>query len=140
MDYLFGIEHITEKSKQFISCKVELKTLELMQREHLNIVLTGRSGVGKKTLINSLLHLNEENSASVNQTCQYTSDVIPFLRLWNSKGIELQDYNEDNVFNHISDLVNDQLMNNNPDVTIHVIWYCVLMSRFDQSEKKQSKG
>ncbi len=53
--------------------------------------IIGKTGVGKSTLINSILKLKENEKAKeslvepcTKETKQYTSDEIPWLRLYDS--------------------------------------------------------
>ena len=109
--------------------------------EHLNIVLVGPSGVGKSTLINSILELEKKTETRFGkpqtQTIEFfTSSKIPFLRLADSKGIEKNiDSGTDDTYKAIKDFINKQIETRDPDKYIHCIWYCWTGSRLEKSEQ-----
>ena len=108
--------------------------------EHLNIVLVGPSGVGKSTLINSILELETQTVTGFGQPQTqniefHSSPKIPFLRLADSKGIEKNlTSGVDAIYKSIKDFIDKQLETNNPDFYIHCIWYCWTGARLEDSE------
>ena len=110
--------------------------------EHLNIILVGPSGVGKSTLINTILKLEKKIKTDIGkpQTQEiefHESKTIPFLRLVDSKGIEKNE--ESGVFaicKSISDFISKQLKNKDSDKYIHCIWYCWTGTRLEDTEVK----
>ena len=109
--------------------------------KYLTVMLVGKSGVGKSTLINSLLKL-EKNKAEVGtgnfQTTKlkaYQSKEVPFLRLVDTRGIELNvDYGAEAVKRDAENFINAQTRQNNPNNFVHCIWYCITGNRFEQVE------
>ena len=102
---------------------------------HLNILLVGSTGVGKTTLINALLKLDLKADFGKPQTQKiepFQSDEIPFLRLFDSKGIEKDpSVNIDYISGEISDYIQSI---EDPDNFIHCIWYCWTGTRLENVE------
>ena len=121
---------ITEKSKNNYSMN------------HLNIVLVGRSGVGKTTLINTFLKYDEKDYLKVGfgKPCtmgepEYkTSKNMPLIRLADSRGIELNNYGIDELNESINNFIKSKLRSENPDEFVHCIWYCITGNRLEDIE------
>ena len=92
----------TEKGEDAFQTKIEQciekiqKTKNDYQIKYLTVMLVGKSGVGKSTLINSVLQLEKGSKAKTGTgkfvTIKYTpykNDSVPFLRLIDTRGIEL---------------------------------------------------
>ena len=107
---------------------------------HLNTILVGPSGVGKSTLINSILELETQTLTGFGQPQTqniefHSSPKIPFLRLADSKGIEKNETaGIEAIYNSIKDFIDKQLETNDPDQYIHCIWYCWTGARLEDSE------
>ena len=106
--------------------------------EHINIILVGPSGVGKSTLINSILGLNIKTGFGRPQTQEIEfnySDNIPFLRLVDSRGIEKNiDAGVTTTSKKIKDFIKKQIETKDYDKFIHIIWYCWTGTRLEESE------
>ena len=106
--------------------------------EHLNIILVGPSGVGKSTLINSLLNVDIKTGFGCPQTRDseyYGSYNIPFLRLADSRGIEKGVNSGVNyTFENIKKFIKSQIDSKDYDKFVHIIWYCWTGTRFEESE------
>ena len=135
---MYGLTEI--KVKEFIDqMKFETHT------SYFNILVIGSTGVGKSTLINSVLKL-EENSENYAKTGYgepvtlgepkfYISEKVKGLKLWDSQGIDKSGYNIGELKKSVTNLINTNAENNNPDNFIHCIWYCVSGHRFEQIER-----
>ena len=113
---------------------------------HLNILLIGPSGVGKSCLINSILKLENEKMAKSEMTKPttktfnvYESNKIPNLRLIDSRGIEKGNYDVKTFVKEITNYIEAQQLNGNPDNFIHCIWYCITGNRFEDIEEETLK-
>ena len=119
------------------------KKMSELEVKHLNILLLGPSGVGKSTLINSILKLDEDRMAKAEITKPttkafnvYESEKISNIRLIDSRGIEKGDYNIDEFVNEVTKYIENSELSGNPDNFIHCIWYCITGTRFEDIEEK----
>ena len=109
----------------------------------INIYLLGKTGVGKSTLINSILDLKDEEKAKegfgipiTNETKAYTSDTISWVRLFDNQGFESIGYGVQEATEYAFGFIKKLLLDPDPNKQIHLIWYCVTGSRFEQCEKE----
>ncbi len=139
---IFSELNIQNKIKSEI--EQSISTYEFTEKlNHFNILILGRAGIGKTTLINSILQFEgtpnelitgEGVSKTLGEPKGYTSDKIKGLRLWDSQGIDKEKYNIPKVVGDVKKLINEASINNDPDKFIHCIWYCISGDRFENSE------
>jgi len=113
-----------EKVKNIYSKKIKREVdnfnqnKKIFEIKYLTIMLVGKSGVGKSTLINNLLKLNQEKRAAITGTGnfqttkiqQYKSESFPILRLVDTRGIELnKNYGADAVKKDAEDILRSKL-------------------------------
>ena len=136
--------------------KNQVKALyEMNEDNHYNILVLGRSGVGKSTLINVVLDLKGEDAAIENAVKpqievnekgivkshsrytpkEYRSEKSSIVLL-DSRGIELsKEYNIDIAMKEIKEFIEERNgIISDPDKFIHCIWYLVKGERFEDIE------
>ena len=115
---------------------------KIFEIKYLTIMLVGKSGVGKSTLINNLLKLNPEKKAitgtgnfQTTKIQEYKSERFPILRLVDTRGIELnKNYGAENVKKDAVNFIEEQIKANDPKNFVQCIWYCITGNRFEQVE------
>ena len=145
------LQNLTEKEK------IMNKLIENLKKEsekilnksynnsnHFNVLILGKTGIGKSTLINGIFGFNQNEGAlegvgkPITQKFEeFVSDKRKGLRLIDSKGIEMGEYNINSVFNTTKELIEKRAAEGEPDKLIHCIWYCFKSSnyRFEDIEK-----
>ena len=112
---------------------------------HFNILLLGKTGVGKSTLINGIFNFAENEGAKTGdgkpitqEFDEFTSETRKGLRFIDSKGIEMGEHNINAVFESSKELIEKKAREGDPDKLIHCIWYCFKSSnlRFEDVEKE----
>ena len=141
---IFNEMNISNSIKQEIESNIN--TSEFSEKlNHFNILILGRAGIGKTTLINSILEFEgtpnelltgEGTSKTMGEPKGYTSEKVKGLRLWDSQGIDKEKYNIPKVVEDVKKLINEASINNDPDKFIHCIWYCISGYRFEKSESE----
>jgi GTP-binding protein EngB required for normal cell division len=119
-----------------------IKKEDLFKIDYLTIMIVGKSGVGKSTLINKFLELKKSNEAKVGtgnfQTIDikpYTSSKVPYLRLVDTRGIELnENFGADEVLKVSKKFINDQIGKNISKDFVQCIWYCITGARLEKVE------
>lgn len=114
--------------------------LLLIEKKKLNIIVVGKSGVGKSTLINSLFR---GNFAETGLGRPVTSEIrkkekkdYP-LAVYDTPGFELSSNQQNNVKEEILDIISKGFASKDINDAIHCIWYCINVGAnrtFDESE------
>lgn len=106
----------------------------------LNIIIVGKSGVGKSTLINSVFR---DNLAETGLGRPVTANVRKIqkkdfpLTIYDTPGFELSKEQQTSVKDQIMSLIYEGNKSNNINDAIHCIWYCINVGgnrTFDDSE------
>lgn len=108
----------------------------------LNIMVIGKSGVGKSTLINSLFRGNFAETGlgrPVTQEIKRLEKKDYPLVIYDTPGFELSGKQQNNVKNEVMELINKGLASKDISQAIHCIWYCINVGgnrTFDETEIK----
>ena len=113
--------------------------LQFSAIKYLTIVVIGRSGVGKSTLINAFL--KEEKAETdigykvTKENHLYDSVHIPFLRLYDTRGIELDEqFGPKSILDNALSIINTSESKNDFNDYVSCIWYCVTGNYIDDKE------
>lgn len=108
--------------------------------KRLNIIVIGKSGVGKSTLINSLFRGNFADTGLGRPVTQEIRKIekngYP-LAIYDTPGFELSYTQQEGVKDEVIKLINNGYSSNDINEAIHCIWYCINVGSnrtFDSSE------
>ncbi len=94
----------------------------------LNIIVAGKTGVGKSTLINSMFRDNLAETGIGKPITQHMRKIskkgIP-LNIYDTKGFELGKDAQKEVKKEILDTIKSGLAGTDVNKAIHCIWYCI---------------
>ena len=133
-------DNIFEKTRtQFEKNQNQLKNNSEKSKE-INILLIGKTGVGKSTLINTLLNLDKENMAEETfgkvgtlDYKKYSSKHWKNINLIDSRGLDFG-----KSFQHYQRETINYVRKSNKDIFrfIDIVYYCFKDNRFENEEKQ----
>ena len=98
----------------------------IRERGHVNILVAGRTGVGKSTLINSVFQGNLASTGQgrpvTRETREITKEDIP-LSILDTRGLEMADFRA--CLAALQQLVRERCNDRDPNRHIHVAWVCI---------------
>ncbi|MEG0428930.1 MAG: GTPase [Hydrogenoanaerobacterium sp.] len=113
---------------------------ELTDMKHVNIIVAGKTGVGKSTLINSVFREKLADTgigAPVTKCIKELSKPGLPLRVYDTVGLELTGERQKEAQNDITQIISTAIKSGDSDRFIHCIWYCVSVdsNRFEPAEE-----
>ena len=125
--------------------EVAQKIIENIQKEYkelnkLNVMVLGKTGVGKSTLINNMFMENIVKTGTGKPVTQnirkVTKPDFP-LAIYDTPGLELGgEHDIENLLNQVIDIIRNGFRSGDVGEAIHCIWYCINThsNRFEQTE------
>lgn len=99
----------------------------LKQRGKVNIVIAGKTGVGKSTLVNAVFQGNLAETGDGRPVTKATREIqkegIP-LSIYDTRGLEVSEYQ--NTVHDLEKLIQDKRKSEDPNQHIHIAWVCVM--------------
>lgn len=96
------------------------------ERGHINILIAGRSGVGKSTLINSVfqsdLAQTGQGKPVTKNTREITKEGIP-LTILDTRGLEMNEFS--NTIDELESVISKRCTDKDSNQHIHLAWLCV---------------
>ena len=96
------------------------------ERGHANVLIAGRTGVGKSTLVNSVFQGNFATTGQGRPVTQNTREItkedVP-LSIFDTRGLEMADFS--NTIESLKSFVSERHSNPDEEEHIHVAWVCV---------------
>ena len=141
-------QEIFNNIDKMLLIKIKDRFKQFHEYDKLSILVLGKTGVGKTTLINSILNkeTNEERIGLPDEMDEdfikkYNRELFPSLDIWDSRGIELsQKFNiekySEQIINFLKKGYENKEINNIKKATnfIQCIWYCITGTRIEKSE------
>ena len=126
---------------EIVANVMEVLKKEMSDMGYVNIIVSGKTGVGKSTLINSVFREKLADTgvgAPVTQTIrELTKKDFP-LRVYDTVGLELGSDRQRQVADDINNVIKNALSSGNKDKFVHCIWYCINVNtnRFEPTEEE----
>lgn len=143
LNYSKKIEGIINGQTYYIKSQKDLFPIN-----YLSIIIAGKSGVGKSTLINCLLkeELAKEEIPIIGtkKPKAYRNNKVPFLQLFDTRGVELiPKYGNENILRDVTNIINNPSnvlregnynFNFSYNDNIQCMWYCVTSKDLDNQD------
>lgn len=131
--------------ENFNAADVAQKIMSAVQKEYkdlnkLNVMILGKTGVGKSTLINNMFSRNlADTGVGKRMTSEIKKWEVPDfpLAIYDTPGLELGgEFSVDNLLEAVKSQIEEGIKSGDISKAIHCIWYCISTPshRFEQTE------
>jgi small GTP-binding protein len=130
---------MSEKTLDWSSMAKEAFEMVKKDLSDANVIIAGKTGVGKSTLINAMFHGDIAKVGAGKPVTQkiekYEKLGIP-IKLYDTKGLELKEYKD--TISQVEDFVEECRQSENPNEHIHLAWVCITesSSRIEEGEQE----
>jgi len=111
----------------YASSFVNALNIKYEEKGHFNILITGKTGVGKSTLINAIFRDNLADTGIgapvTDEIKMITKKGVP-IRIYDTVGLELDAEKQKKVMFEITQLI-DSAKEKGEQESVHCIWYCI---------------
>ena len=103
---------------------------DMKEMGHVNLIITGKTGVGKSTLINAAFREDIAKTGIATAVTDegdvkwYEKKGFP-LRIYDTIGLELDEEKRNRSLEIIKNKCEEAKRSNDPDRFIHAMWYCI---------------
>lgn len=111
----------------------------LEKRGNVNIVIAGKTGVGKSTLVNAVFQGNLAETGDGRPVTKATREIkkegIP-LSIFDTRGLEISEYRD--TVKELENLLKEKSRSQDPNDHIHIAWVCIMEDsrRVEDAEMK----
>ena len=118
----------------------EIKKFKFNKKiNNYNIQIIGKTGVGKSTLVNTLLRTEVASTTfgriGTHETQEFSCIKYPFIKFIDTRGTELSSSNNiDKVQENTLNYIEKRLSEKDTNKTIHCLFYCINENRFEDIE------
>lgn len=128
--------------QEFLKMASEGYEEQLKKMGHVNVLIAGRSGVGKSTLINAVFGENLAETGQGKPVTKTTRRIVKKgipVALYDTRGLEMEQYQE--TIDQLRIFLKDSRNSHDLEDHIHVAWVCVSEDsrRFEDGEQSVVK-
>lgn len=98
----------------------------MRERGHLNVLIAGRTGAGKSTLINAVFQSDLAETGQGRPVTQNTREITKHgspISIWDTRGLEMAEFSA--TSESLLGLIRERRAERDPNRQIHLAWICI---------------